>query len=121
MNNEKMYPDITFEMQGKTVTLVLGLEALARYEEATGLNMLKSSPFEGLNLSRSYSLIWAALVTDQPNLTVEYLKKTLSEKDIISLLEAIKKAFVAATPPADPEKKSEEPQPNPQTENPPTG
>lgn len=59
--------------------LVEDFDALAAFEEKTGLNARDTQVMENLNVTNKAVLVWAYLHRDDPDLTIEHTRELLSQ------------------------------------------
>lgn len=72
-------------LDGTAYRLVYDFENLCRVEEATGINLLFSVDWNHVEAKRIRALLWALLLTEHPEVTLEALTKymTFAYADLI--------------------------------------
>ena len=103
----KAAPGVSICLGGKDYTLKLNLFAFMQLEKVTGKNALNGEIWSNINATNMAVLLWAALLHQDPALTVEAVAQQIDVKDLAKLPTLIQAAFEEAAPSPDPEKKTE--------------
>lgn len=106
-NVEKVNPVTKVKLGDKEVTLKFDLWALLKLEEATGVNALDGKVWLNPRAKDVVALLWAAMLHEQPSLTMEEVAKSIALEDIGSLVESLGATFEKASSPEDLTKKNE--------------
>jgi hypothetical protein len=100
-------PTVSYLLRGKTFNLSLSFKALILFEQVTGMNPLAGFVVTPLNVS---ALLWAALLAELPDLTLEEVQESLAASDAPVAIAALGDLLLAqrtategeGKPPADP-------------------
>lgn len=108
MTVNKARPEITLTLSGKDYTGVFSTAAFCALEEKTGLNALDGATWQNINLSTVTVMIWAALRTHHPEITLDFVRDNLDLSDIPNISAKLEEGFLKASPgPQIEEKKTE--------------
>jgi len=91
VSNNPTAPRIDIELGGKTRTLLLDFNALADFEEATGVNVLQTG-FDEFGARHMRALIWAGLLHEEPDVTIRQVGSWLSGANMKSIMESVERA-----------------------------
>ena len=69
--HDRTLPDVTLEIGGKDRHLAYDFAAIVQVEKLTGINLMKAASFQDLSFSDVRGLLYAALLHDDPKLTLE--------------------------------------------------
>jgi len=78
--------------------LVIDFNALASFEEVTGKNALAVDLWTALSARDLRALLWAALIHEDRNLTLEDVGAMLDPANSPDIINALSDAYVAAMP-----------------------
>ncbi len=90
-------PDVELTLQGKTYHLAYDFNAICQANNATGINLLDSILGDITAISLR-GLLWAALLPDNPEMTIEEAGKLIMLRDIKAVREAVVTAWFASLP-----------------------
>jgi len=107
MANNKVKPEIEIELGGKKRKLVFDFNALCKLEEMTGKNALDGETWQQPRASDIRILLWAALLRNEPELTLEDTGAMLTISSLSQVTESLRQAFESASMPADESKSSQ--------------
>jgi|ERR1700748_528571 len=93
-----LQPRVPIEIQGKTFQLFMGINAFAEFERLTGVNAFEVIDFTALNVTNLRAMLYAALLTDQPHITLEDAGNLLFCTNIVSVTAALMHSWAAARP-----------------------
>jgi hypothetical protein len=94
-------PDVELILGGKIYHLAYDFNAIVQAEKATGVNLLSSVVGE-ITASSLRGLLWASLLKDQPDITLEQAGKLIKPHNIGTVREAIVTAWFGSNPDAEP-------------------
>lgn len=94
----KAFPEVTISLGGKNRRLVYNLYSFMRLDEETGKNVFDGSAFNAARPKDLVALLWAGLVNDDPNLTLEQVAKEARLDEIMSLPAMIQQGFANSMP-----------------------
>lgn len=91
-------PKIELKLGDKTYFLVFNFKALAvaaakLREKGFSVNLLHSLDLTTLDADRVAPLLYATLITDQPEITIEQVEALISLRNLGSVFEGIAKAY----------------------------
>lgn len=82
----------------KERNLLLDLNAMAEFEDATGKSLMRGIDLNSLSMKDYRALIWACLIHEDEKLTVQQVGKMIHAGNMNEIGEAIIKAFDLAAP-----------------------
>lgn len=94
-------PKVDVTVGGKKYFLCFDFNALAVAEDATGLNLLRSLDFQNLSAKTFRALLFAALLRQQPDMTLEAAGSLITASSAPKLTEALVRAYMESNPEAD--------------------
>ena len=109
VNGDKALPDVEAKVGGTVKKLKFTLGSLCRLDQVTGKNALDGETWKEPTTSDLRALLWAALLHENKNLTLEEVGDMISMEEIPEITQAILKAFQRSSPSEDSKKKSDEP------------
>ena len=71
-------PDVSLEIGGKERQLAFDFAAIVVAEKVAGLNLLKAARFDDLSFTELRGLLYAALLKNDPTLTLEEVEKWIN-------------------------------------------
>jgi len=89
---------VLVEIGGESRRLVYDFNALASIEEATGRNMLDGSGWLKPKAKDFRAFVWAGLLHDWPEVTLEQVGRWLSEANLQDVAAAFVRARAASSP-----------------------
>lgn len=97
VGSDPTLPDVELVVGGETYRLAYDFNAVVKAEEATGVNLLTS--VMGVVTARSLrGLLWAALLKDKPDITIDKAGSLISPQNIPTIREAITTAWFGSVP-----------------------
>lgn len=93
-------PDVSLIIGGKTRQLCFDFSAICTVERLTGLNLLKSAVSE-VSATNLRALLYAALLRDDPTLTLEEVSKWITMKNVGVIHQALVTAWFGSVEDAD--------------------
>lgn len=102
-------PKVKLELAGHVFNLQFTFNALAHLEAATGVNSFKVVDFLNIDATRLRAMLWAAILTDQPDVTLEDVGNLLTYSDIQDVYSKLLEAWTGSRP--EPKKEDEEENP----------
>jgi hypothetical protein len=100
-------PFVPLTLKGIEYKLCYSFNALAKAEALTGLNMFQGLDLKALNITQLRAMLWATLLTAQPDMTLEDVGDLIASPTHCNLaLTALAAAWTASMP------KPEAPDPN---------
>lgn len=94
----KRDPAVSIELGGKKRHLLLDLNAMAAFEEATGKNIFDELQKQKMSALNFRAFIWACLLHEDKKLTLEQVGSWLRPDDIIKLSQQLNDAIKNALP-----------------------
>ncbi len=88
-------PDVTLILGGRERTLCFDFNAICVASKATGLNLLKSIVSE-LDPQALRGLLWAALLRDEPTLTIDEVGAMIRVPSIPGIRDALMQTWFAS-------------------------
>lgn len=82
----------------KERNLLLDLNAMASFEEATGISLMSGIDTKNLGMKDYRALIWVCLIHEDEKLTIKQVGKMIHAGNLSEISTAIAKAFEVATP-----------------------
>lgn len=98
-------PDVSLIIGGKERHLCFDMEAIIRVEQLVGLNLFKAAVSE-VNATNLRALLYAALLRDDPSLTLEAVSKWITMRNVGNIHQALVTAWFGSI---DAEEKDEQP------------
>lgn len=98
-------PDVSLMIDGQERHLSFDMEAICRVEQLTGLNLFKSAVSE-VNATNLRALLYAALLREDPTLTLEQVGKWITMRNVGNIHQALVTAWFGSI---DAEDKDEQP------------
>ncbi|MFC6644139.1 hypothetical protein ACFQBQ_00740 [Granulicella cerasi] len=90
-----LLPTVYLDIAGKKRKLLFDFNAIIKVEELTGINLLQAvvSDLEAKNIR---ALLYASLLHDEPNLTIEEVGSWITLKNLANIRTAINTAWFAS-------------------------
>ncbi len=85
-------------MLDKERTMLLDLNGMVAFEEVTGRSLLKGLRFSDLTSKDVRALLWACLIHEDKDLTLEQIGKMITMQNYNDVFENINEAMSAALP-----------------------
>lgn len=82
----------------KERTLRLDLNAMVRFEQASGKSLLKQSTWDTLSIADIRSLLWACLLHEDPELTVEQVGSMIHPGNMVQVFGEIQRVWQLSAP-----------------------
>jgi len=92
-------PDVELILSGETYHLAYDFNALVQAAEVTGVNLLTSVMGE-ITPQSLRGLLWASLLKDQPDITIEEVGALIRPHNIATIRQAIVTAWFGSMPDA---------------------
>ncbi len=96
MADKKKADAIKIRLGGKERALAYDMNAICRFDEATGQNFLGGLEFEKLSAAHARALIWAGLLRESPDLTPEDVGAMIDMRNLAEVFGGVAKAITAA-------------------------
>jgi hypothetical protein len=106
-------PKVPLTLGEHDFNLVFNFNALALLEEKTGMNAFRVVDFQNINATTIRAMLWTALITEQPDITMEDVGNLLTFENMSVVYSALLQAWTGSRP--EPKKDDEEENP-PQAE-----
>ena len=100
---DRTLPDVTLEIGGKVRHLAYDFTAIVKAEQLTGINLMKAASFQDLSFSDVRGLLYAALLHNDPKLTLEEFDQTCGPQIMHNLIvcqAAVAEAWFGSVPQA---------------------
>ncbi len=94
MNKAKPEVKITLD---KERTIRFDLNAMCSYEEVTGKNIFANA-LNSLSAQEVRAMLWACLISEDPDLTLEYVGSLVDLENMAQVAEKLNEAFTIAMP-----------------------
>ena len=94
-------PDVQLTIGGKDRKLCYDFAAIVQAEKLTGINLMRAASFQNLSFSDVRGLLYAALLHDDPKLTLEELDRTCGPQimyNLVTIQGAIAEAWFGSVP-----------------------
>jgi len=91
-------PKVPLTIKGKTYFLVFDFNAIAKAEELTGLNLLAALDFSNLNIVKYRALLYSALLTGSPKITLEEVGNLITVHNMGEVTLALVEAWTGSKP-----------------------
>lgn len=91
-------PRVPLTLNSKEYHLVFSFNALARMEQLTGLNAFGTFDFSNLTATNLRAMLFATLLTENPDITLEETGELIQPGDVGAIYEALLKAWVGSQP-----------------------
>lgn len=98
----KAKPLVSIELDKKR-NLLLDLNAMVNFEEATGKNILQGASLDNLSAKDLRALLWACLLHEDKDLTLEQVGEMIHGGNMESIANKLTSAWEVATPEGDKE------------------
>lgn len=98
---DRTLPDVTLEIGGKVRQLAYDFAAICTAEKLTGINLMKAASFQDLSFNDVRGLLYAALLHDEPKLTLEEFDRTCGPQIMHNLIvcqAAVAEAWFGSVP-----------------------
>ena len=106
MNANKAIPEVEIEFGGEKKKLLFSTQAFCLLEDLTGKNALDGETWEKPDVRLLTTMLWAALKTYDPGLTLEAVRTKIGLGDLLKLYGSIIEGFGRASPGEETEKKT---------------
>jgi len=93
-------PSVAIELQGNTYHLAYDFNAICAYEDHVGENLLIAFEPDQLTSKKLRALLWAGLLKENPDLTLQQAGALFAFPDMGRVTEAVAKALTASRPEA---------------------
>lgn len=101
MTVKALNPSVKVELGGKERTLLFNFNAMAKFEEVTGVSILNRNVWDQINATNFRALIWACLLHEDKELKVEDVGEWLHFGNVDELSTKLSEAWTAALPKRD--------------------
>jgi hypothetical protein len=99
-------PRVPLTLGGHKFNLVYTFNALARLENEANVNAFKIVDFQNITATNLRAMLWVAMITDQPDITLEEVGDLMEIGDIREIYAALLYAYTRSQP--EPKKKEDE-------------
>lgn len=93
---DPVLPDVSITVKGVEYHLVFDFNAIAQVEDLTGKSLLTVFSEGSLNASKIRALLYAALLSEHPDMTLEAAGKLVTLKNMNDIIEKIMAAWQAS-------------------------
>jgi hypothetical protein len=100
----KVVPGIPI-MLDKERHMVLSLNAMIQFRDATGHDILKGFDSSGGTIEETRALLWACLIDEDPELTQEQVGALVTIQNYMTISEALAQALTVSQPTGKPQSK----------------
>ena len=90
-------PDVELVINGKTYQLCYDHNAIVQAEKATGINLLESA-FRIQSAEALRGMLWASVLKQNPDLTIEEVGTWLNPRNFLTVREALLAAWFGSVP-----------------------
>jgi hypothetical protein len=91
-------PKVSITVGGKVYFLAFDFNSIAKAEELTGLNLLKSLDFTDLSITTYRALLFSALLKGNPDITLEEVGDMITVKNMTEVTLALVEAWTGSKP-----------------------
>jgi len=91
-------PNVPLELNGKVYHLAFSFNAMAKVEELTGLKLLNAIEFNDLSVTQYRALLFSALLTENPDITLEEVGNLINLKTLAPITVALVHAWTGSQP-----------------------
>lgn len=95
--SDPILPDVSLTLGGREYSLCFDMNAIATVEATTGLNLLTTVMGEK-SFTSVRALVWAAVLRDAPDVTIEAIGKCIRPANIGTCYEAVQAAWFGSAP-----------------------
>jgi hypothetical protein len=99
-NADKVKPDVTIELAGKSRKLIFNFGTLALIEKELGTNTFSNEFWNNISANAVITILWAGLKKADPEITQEEIGESLNLSEISPIMAKIKEAMGLAQPKA---------------------
>jgi hypothetical protein len=94
-------PDVELVLGGETFALAYDFNAVCQAEKATGINLLSSVVGE-ITASSLRGLLWASVLKDRPDITIDEVGALIRPTNIATIREAVVSCWFGSVPDVEP-------------------
>lgn len=94
-------PDVELVLGGETYALAYDFNNVVQAEKSTGVNLLTSVVGE-ITAQSLRGLLWASLLKDRPDITIEAVGKLIRPTNIVTIREAVVSCWFGSVPDTEP-------------------
>lgn len=91
-------PDVSIEIGGKDRQLAYDFAAIILAEKLTGVNLMKAASFSDLSFTQVRGLLYAALLKDDPKLTLAEVDTWPIMYNLVTIQGAVAEAWFGSIP-----------------------